>query len=162
MRFRSTETGPGLPERKPWEARLATLAHANRTTIAEVAESPGARVAAGQLRWDADALLVIIEVMPVLNLVLIDDVLRVYPHQYVFDARCVAKRSAGNRCRNTLSASQPRPWNVWELLGEDAVYVQGFDLDGSDYSWARTEPPKRSKSVFSSRCAFCTVIRPRS
>ncbi|WP_143532179.1 hypothetical protein [Saccharothrix sp. ALI-22-I] len=152
--FRVTETGPGALRREPWEARLGTLARERRMTVADLAEFLRSEVAAGRLRWDADALLATVEVKPELNLVLIDDVLRVYPHRYVFDARCVAKTSAGKRCRNTLAHSQPGPWSVWELPGEKAAYVQGFDLDGPDLFVGRDGTAEALKARFLKQRCF--------
>ena len=151
--FRVTETAPGVSRREPRYVQLATLAKLQRTTVASLAESLRSEAATDRLRWDADARLATLVVKPELNLVLIDDVLRVFPHRYVSEARCVARTSAGRRCRNPLAYGQPGPWSVWQLPGEEAAYVQGFDLDDPDLFVSKDGTAEALKARFlNQRC----------
>jgi hypothetical protein len=64
---------------------------------------------------------------PVLRLILIDHVLRVFPQDTVDRGRCVA-RTGADRCPHHLSYLRLGPPSIWQLPGEPACVV-GADLD---------------------------------
>lgn len=151
--FQMTETGPGMPQRDPQETRLSTLADEYQTTPAKIAEMLRTTAETNGLTWAADTRLATFHMTPEYNLVLIDKVMRVYPHFYVSDSQCVARTSAGQRCRNRLAHGQPGRWTVWQLADEDSAYVQGFDLDGRDLLLGKDRSAKAMKSRFlAQRC----------
>lgn len=146
--FQATETGPGARQGVAEQVRLADLADQRHTTVADLAETLRFDAVAGRLRWDSDARRATVVSKPDLNLVLINNVLVVFPQRYVSEAICVARTSAGARCRNMLAHSQPAPWSVWQLPGEEAAYVQGFDLDDPDVFAGKDQTTDALKSRF--------------
>lgn len=77
------------------------------------------------------------ELSPSPAVVKIDGRLLIFPHPYPEASRCVARTSAGHRCRNPIDYGQPTRWYEWPVTGGA---VSGFDLDRDDELFLRRDP----------------------
>jgi hypothetical protein len=73
-----------------------------------------------------------------LVIVQIDGQLLIFPARHYPEAsRCIARTTAGDRCRNPIDYGQPTCWYEWPVAGG---VVSGFDLDRDDELFLRHTP----------------------